>query len=54
MYDKDIRLEPLKPGFPIGNILLQFVLGVFEFVMKYFLFEKEAFNELSKVIGIQT
>ena len=37
----------LKPGFSIRNILLQFVSGVFG------LLEKQAFNGLLKVIGIQ-
>ena len=44
----------LKTGFSIRNILLQFVSGVYFFlVIGYFLFEKEAVNGLLKVIGIQ-
>ena len=36
------------------NILLQFVSGAFWlWYIIYFLFEKQAFNELLKVIGIQ-
>ena len=39
----------LKPGFSIRNILLQFLSGVFG----YFLFDRQAFIGLLKVIGIQ-
>ena len=44
--------NPLKTMFSIRNKLLQFVLGVW-IVDGYFLFEKETFNGLLKVIGIQ-
>ena len=47
--------KSLKPGFSIRNILLQITIcvGCVWIVIGYFLFEKEAFNGLLKVIGIQ-
>ena len=47
--------KSLKPGFSMRNILLQIIIcvGCVWIVIGYFLFEKEAFHGLLKVIGIQ-
>ena len=43
----------LKTGFSIRNLLITIcVMGVW-IVIKYFLFEKQTFNGLLKIIGIQ-
>ena len=43
----------LKPGFSIRNILLTIGVGCVWIVIRYFLFEKQTFNGLLKVIDIQ-
>ena len=45
--------NPLKIGFSIKNILLTICAGWIPIVIGYFLFEKQAFNGLRKVIGLQ-
>ena len=45
--------NPLRTGFSIRNILITICVRGVWIAMRYFLFEKLAFNRLSKVIGIQ-
>ena len=54
MCNKDIKSYKFEcVGFEFKNILLHFVSGVFGFLIGYFLIEKQTFNGLLKVIGIQ-
>ena len=52
--EQKVFKNPLKPGFSIRNILLQFVSGRVWVVIVFFLLEKQTFNGLLKVIGIPT
>jgi len=45
--------NPLKPGFSIRNILLQFYIGRVWVGTVYFLFGKKTFSGLLKVTSIQ-
>ena len=45
--------NPLKSGFSIINILITICVRGVWIAMRYFLFEKQAFDGLSKIIGIQ-
>ena len=45
--------NPLKTNSSMSNVLLQIVSNKFGVVIWYFLFDKQTFNGLLKVIGIQ-
>ena len=47
-----IFLKTIKTGFSLRNLLTTICAGCVRIVKGYFLFEKQAFNGILKVIGI--